>query len=964
MTRHIWLATILALTLAATSSSWAAEAASPAAAIVEKMPLDTVADGTAAAAEIIKLGAPAVREIVKMLVPPGAGADAKARFALNGVALDVARPGAEAERAMVAGVLVEGLESAAPPVKAFLASMLQLCGRDEAVPALAKLLPDADLCDPAARALENIGTPAAAAAIAKALPAATDKTRPTLVRTAGAMRIAAALPVLLPLAASADVTTRRLALYALSEIGDPSAADVLAKAASASGVVERSHATALYLAFARRLAETGNKAACAKICRDLINTRTAPRENNVVCDAVTILVGAIGAEATPELSAAMDSPNKQLREAALRIAVAAPGGPMTAKLVEMMKQAPAAAKTDFLGALARRGDKAALPAILDALKDADASVRAAAVAAAAHFAAPETVTALLALAQTAQDADLKAVQSALGRMPADLVAAPAAAALPKASPAAKAALLRILASLRATAQAEAALGCLDDADAGVRSAALEAAGSLADVRTLPKILALLAKATDDGERSAAQAAVTQIAMKNPDAEARAEPVLAALATSTGASRAALLKVLPALGGKRALAAVIADSKSADAAVQDAAVRALADWRTADEAADVLLGIARTAEQSKTQVLALRGYIKMAGMPSSRAAAKTVEMFSQALAAAKRPDEKRQALAGLANVHDAAAATLAATLIDDPAIAAEACAAVMKIVLPQAKKDKPLQGGDVEAAVRKVAAAAKDAAVRGQAEQFLKGVAVKPVRAKAKAMNAPMPAKAEAPAKPASAPPPAAPAAATPAPEAKPDAEGFVSLFNGKDLTGWTGAVAGYTVENGVIACIKEKGGNLMTEKEYADFVLRFKFKLPPGGNNGVGLRAPVSGDAAYKGMEIQVLDDTADVYKNLQPYQYHGSIYGVVPAKRGHLKPVGEWNEQEITARGRQITVKLNGTVIVDADIEKASTPETMDHKPHPGLKNAKGHIGFLGHGSRVEFRNIRIKELAAAEAK
>jgi hypothetical protein len=120
----------------------------------------------------------------------------------------------------------------------------------------------------------------------------------------------------------------------------------------------------------------------------------------------------------------------------------------------------------------------------------------------------------------------------------------------------------------------------------------------------------------------------------------------------------------------------------------------------------------------------------------------------------------------------------------------------------------------------------------------------------------------------------------------------------------------------------------------------------------------LEGDAAYAGMELQILDNTAEIHKDLKPYQYHGSIYGVAPAKRGYLKPVGEWNDQEVIADGRRITVKLNGVVIVDADIDEASSPKTMDGRDHPGLKREKGHIGFLGHGSRVEFRNIRIKEL------
>lgn len=190
-------------------------------------------------------------------------------------------------------------------------------------------------------------------------------------------------------------------------------------------------------------------------------------------------------------------------------------------------------------------------------------------------------------------------------------------------------------------------------------------------------------------------------------------------------------------------------------------------------------------------------------------------------------------------------------------------------------------------------------------------------------------------------------------------DAFVSLFDGKSLEGWQGALNGYQPENGSLVCIKDIGGNLYTKNEYSDFVYRFEFKLEPGSNNGIGLRAPLEGDAAYVGMESQVLDDTAAEYANLKPYQYHGSIYGVAPCEQGHQKPIGEWNQEEIICHGRQVTVKLNGHVIVDVDLDRASTPQTVDGQPHPGLKREKGYLGFLGHGARIEFRGMRIRDLS-----
>jgi hypothetical protein len=192
-----------------------------------------------------------------------------------------------------------------------------------------------------------------------------------------------------------------------------------------------------------------------------------------------------------------------------------------------------------------------------------------------------------------------------------------------------------------------------------------------------------------------------------------------------------------------------------------------------------------------------------------------------------------------------------------------------------------------------------------------------------------------------------------------DQAGFVQLFDGKTLTGWTlvgKKGRGYVVENGVLVCPKDGGGNLFTEKEYSNFALRFEFRLEPGGNNGVGIRAPLEGDAAYEGMEIQILDNEDHKWKDLRPAQYHGSVYDVIPAKRGFLKKAGEWNAEEILADGRRIKVTLNGTVILDADLDSVKDPEVL--KKHSGLARKSGHIGFLGHDALVEFRNLRIREL------
>lgn len=211
------------------------------------------------------------------------------------------------------------------------------------------------------------------------------------------------------------------------------------------------------------------------------------------------------------------------------------------------------------------------------------------------------------------------------------------------------------------------------------------------------------------------------------------------------------------------------------------------------------------------------------------------------------------------------------------------------------------------------------------------------------------------------------------------AEGFEVLFDGTSMHKWTGNTTNYVPVDGTIYVTAQYGGsgNLYTKKEYGDFVLRFEFAFDREGvNNGIGIRTPMGVDAAYHGMEIQVLDHDAPIYKNLRVYQQHGSVYGIIPAKRVKFPPLGTWNVEEIRAVGDRITVTVNGEVILDGDIRQAcqghnvapdggkNNPYTVDHKNHPGLFNASGHIGLLGHGAGIKFRNIRIKELPAAKTK
>jgi HEAT repeat protein len=310
--------------------------------------------------------------------------------------------------------------------------------------------------------------------------------------------------------------------------------------------------------------------------------------------------------------------------------------------------------------LARRGDKSALSAGIDALKDADKAVRLAGVQAVARLGAPDAIVTVLATAAT------------------------------------------------------------EDKEPGVRLAAIKALGDLVNEQTVTLLIPLLLSAQDPGEQATAQRAVAAACGRIPDAEERADALLGALPMAAGPKRIALLRTMSAVGGQKALHAVVADMKNADAAVQEGAVRALAEWPD-DSAADTLLAMARGSEKQTEQVLALRGYVRLAGLSSKRPAAQTLLMYKSALDAAKRPEEKRLAIAGLSGVRSVESLKLVAPFIDDPAIQAEAAVAAVRIACPQGG-ELGLNGPDVAATLQKALPLIKDANVRKQADAYLKAVA--------------------------------------------------------------------------------------------------------------------------------------------------------------------------------------------------------------------------------------------------
>ena len=1091
--------------------------------LVGRMPALSIDEGNKVFSEMVGLGQTGIRRLCSQLTPPGIGDNTKARYAISGLAKYVSRKSAEAERKVFALAIIKSLDGAADKeVKAFLIRQLQLAGKDESVGPLSKLLTDNELCEPATQALQAIQSDSAASALLEALPSVNGKNQITIITALGNLRVQAAAKQLLDHATSTDKNTRWAAMFALANIGDPSAERILTKVLLTDSHYDNAKATSYLLLLSRRLAEAGHKDRCAKICRRLIKTRTAAQENNVPCAALSTLVTALGSDALDDLLAALDSKNVYLQKTALDLAQKIPGEAAAAKLVARMKQVPPAARVMMIRMLAARNDRTSRQALLNALRNADKGVRLAAVSATRKLQGREVVAHLLEVMRSGNAEDIKAVKGALLLRPGNNFLAEVAGSIEKMPANAQAALLEVLAARRAQSQLTAVFHFTTNKNDVVRIAAIRALNNLVTAGDLERLVRLMLKVHTTAERTAAQKAVVTAAQQFDNRDKATELLRKTLKNSDAVTKLSLLSVLAKIGGGQALSAVSAEMQSSDTDVKNAAVRALAGWPD-DAAVNELFKLVCETKELKQQVLALRGLIRL--LPTAQISLNDkLWKYHIVMKALQRPEEKKLVLAALADIGHERALKFVAPWLDDKVLRNEACQAAVKIACPPKAEQKGLEGIDIQLILQKVVAVCGNANLRKQADDYLKtmpksvlnqppagfvalfngkdltgwkGLLARPndnpIKRKALSREQLKQAQAKAdkkmrdhwkvnkdgvlefdgkgfslatirdygnfemivdwkivdphgdsginlrgtpqiqiwdPGKPRNkgigsgglfnnkrnASKPLVTAdnpigqwstfrirmigehvtvhlndelvvdnivqenywdrskPIFPSEQIELQCHGnpihfrniFIReitaesdwqlLFNGKDLTGWKGDTDGYAVENGTIIC--KPGGNLFTVDEFENFIFQFEFKLTPGANSGLGIRTPYPSHAAYDAMELQILDNSAKRYRNLKPYQFHGSIYGVVPAKKGRLRPVGQWNYQEVIARGPHIVINLNGYMIIDTDIDKAGADGTMDGKEHPGLKRKKGHIAFLGHSTRVEFRSIRIKEL------
>ncbi len=805
--------------------------------------------------------------------------------------------------------------------KRFACRLLARIGTNAEVPILAAMLRDPATAEMARFALWRMATPAATAALRNALRETRGQSRCGVIAALGALRDPGSAAALCALLTDPDSATAASAARALAKIGGDVAASALAGAFDTAGPEVRAVLPDACLECARRTAAGGNRAASRLLYRTVSEKSAVPEIRTAA------LAGLAEMGDQPSMAAlveALNGDDPRARRTAAGFARTTRNGALVDLLIAELPGLHPRTQLLLLGILADREETKALPAMVQACESKDAAVRAAALRALGCVGDRSIVPVLCRAAGPARPREEReAAETALCRLRGKGVDEAIVTAMTGASAPVRATLIRCLGKRRAGSAAARILSAAKDEDASVRIAAFRALAVLATPRQMPALVDLLLKAEDRADCDEAGKAVVALSRRIPPQKQPARAVLRVLASVpnlTPDRKARLLAVLGRIGDVSAESALVAALNSPRANVQAAAIQALSRWPS-DAPIAPLLEAARTAADARNRILALRAAVELAGRRiDARSPLATLDILKKAMAAAARDGERKRVLGTAGRITNVDALDFAARYAAFPGISSEACTAVLEI----AEKLKKAQPDRVAAALETVIQHAPDKNTRETARRTLADIAKRmPDAAVRKRLEH------------------------TP----------WQALFNGNDLEGWRtvrGGPNAWSAAKGVLRANKGFSGWIATVREYADFVIELEFRLPPGGNSGLFLRAPLGGNPAFSGMEVQILDDYARQYRNLKPEQYCASVYGIAAATPRVSRHAGEWQHLSVLCVGRLVRVHLNGTLVAAANLD-----DHLDKAGRiPGIKRTRGFIGLQNEHGPIEFRNLRIKDL------
>ncbi len=795
--------------------------------------------------------------------------------------------------------------------KEFVCRQLAIIGSEAEVVSLCPLLPNENYSDIARYALEGIGGDNSRAALCAALAKTSGKTAIGIINSLAVLDDKKAIKPLSFLATSSDAAIASAAVRALGKIGGSDAEKALKKLAATAKGDFLDGVYDAYLVSADKLVTQKKQSKALAIYKSVYARSTSQPIRTM---ALRGMVATARKDAAALLVKVLTGEDAAMKLAAVSLTSEIKGGKATVALAKVLPKLSRELQVKLIETLGYRGDPAALPHVLSVADSPDESVRVAALNTLGDIGNASTVSLLARAAAGGESNSSRAARESLYRVKDAAADAEIVKQLFSRDSKVKLELITAVAKRRIASAVPALLAAADDQNETIRRSALKSLRVVGEGANLPALVDLLIRAKTDEERTEAETTIVAVAQKNSAGLDAAAPIRTAYPTIKDASiKLSFISVLGDIGSDSSLALLRTAIADQDKSISKAAIQALAAWPTPSPLL-ILLQQTQISKDDSIRELALTGYIRMIGLDEHRDPAHTFSMYQDAMKRTSRLDDQKAVLAGLSNVRTRDSLKMAAVYLTDGNLKNETAVAITKIACPKNAEDKGLRGSDVVDALKKAAPNIADAAERKKVEDYLATM-----------------------------------------PE---DENGFVSMFNGKDLSGWRGG--DFLAEDGNLVCHGHHGGGLTyTKSEFANFVMRFEVNLSPGANNGLNFRT----DGAFWN-ELQILDDAHPVFTNLHPYQMHGSIYGVVPAKRGFLKPAVEWNYEEVTADGSRIKVRLNGETIVDVDLSTLDLDKCLDGTTHLGLRRTHGGIGWLGHlngyekEGRVMFRNIRIKTL------
>ncbi|MEX0770199.1 MAG: family 16 glycoside hydrolase [Balneolaceae bacterium] len=900
--------------------------------LIVNMPASDPAEQTWLNEQLLEMGPSGIRVLAGMLTPRGTGDDTHVRYALSSLANYVSGPGAESDRSAFEEALLGELRGDySVEAKTFLLNQLKQTGSDRSVELLESFLTDNRLYQPAIEVLITLGTPRAIQAIRNSLSVSDveGSRRIAWLKALGDLKDDGAVEEIETYASAEDWPTRRMAYYALSRSGSPPADDVFVNALESpeTNRQRQREIVSFYLAYAERLSEEGHYDMSREISRGFLSVEYPVQVRSRALHTLFKIEGEKIQEELRELTLSADS---KLAAAALEKLNSIEGPETTEWLVSALNKAPEPRKAAILRALGTRGDPNVADDLKPFLNGNSRQTRVAVTEALVRLNGQENLPVLIAVLNRAEDeGEIEEIETVLRQIPTRELIAASAEALPSASDLAKPALIRILADRRAS----------DYLDVMVRQAGSESETVRLEVyRALqilggPDELHLLASRFDPGrseeEVTVIQKAIVGIAGRQDEASGREVILIGVWDEASEDQKPFLLRIFPQVDGPETLSVVREALNHSDETIRRAAMTALSEWPD-PRALPALLEAARVADEEVLPDV-FAGYVRLIRRSGHSLEEKETNLH-ELVKTADTSGKKAVVLSHISEAGELTALWTVSRYFDDEEeeVRRAAIRVASGLLVPSYDPDS----GSVRLNSTSAVLAVMDENTRRLFVDELDRRVNEMAEEEASDQHA------------------AEGNEEVPLPEAV-----YGQLFNGRDLEGWEvvgGSSEGWGVENGILYTEGEESGWLSSASVYDNFILELEYRVPDAGNSGVFLRAPREGNPAYEGMEIQILDDDAGQYAELEPWQYTGSVYGVKAPSKRVTKPAGEWQHMVIRADGPEVRVALNGELIVNTSLIRHM--ELTDN--HPGLIRRSGFIGLQDHGDRVEFRNIVIHKI------